>query len=157
MTGVQTCALPICFPVTIAGAGYPLPSGIVLSNASRMVKITWKNTSTTLKGTGSFKIYGGTDSSSLTLLKTISDNDSSFIDSNKISSKTYYYRLKSVDADGVESDFTKAYAIKVSSHVYVSTSGKETAFGSELDPFATFNQAIGAAIVTGKQIGRAHV
>ena len=28
MTGVQTCALPICFPVTIAGSGNVFGSGI---------------------------------------------------------------------------------------------------------------------------------
>jgi|GEM_PF-1003372 len=127
------------------GSGYPLPTNISLSNASRLVKITWKNPTTPLKGTGSYKIFGGTDSTTLSLVKTISDKDSSYVDSNKVSGKTYYYKLKSVDAEGAESDFTKAYAVKVTSHVYVSTTGKETAFGSQADPFATFNQAIGAA------------
>ena len=29
MTGVQTCALPICFPVTIGGAGFPMISSFL--------------------------------------------------------------------------------------------------------------------------------
>ena len=29
MTGVQTCALPICFPVTIGGAGMGMQLGLM--------------------------------------------------------------------------------------------------------------------------------
>ncbi|MEY3920920.1 MAG: hypothetical protein RL634_681, partial [Bacteroidota bacterium] len=127
-------------------AGYPLPSNITLSNAGRMVKVKWTNPITDKKGTGTYKLFGGLDSTSLKFLSNISDRDSSYIDSNRIIGKTYYYKLKSIDADGVESEFTKAYGVVITSYLYVAKTGKETAFGSSDDPFSTINDAITASL-----------
>ncbi|MFN5008829.1 MAG: lectin-like protein, partial [Bacteroidota bacterium] len=123
-------------------AGYPLPTNISLMNASRLVKVKWTNPTTEKKGTGSYKIFAGTDSTAVKLMATVSDKDSSYVDSNKVAGKTYYYKLKSVDADGVESDFSKALSVKVTSYVYIATNGTEKGFGSESDPVQTFNQAM---------------
>jgi len=123
-------------------AGYPLPNNISLMNASRLVKVKWTNPTTEKKGTGSYKIFSGTDSSAVKLVATVSDKDSSYIDSNKVAGKTYYYKLKAVDTDGVESDFTKAFSVKVTSYVYIASNGTEKGFGSESDPVQTFNQAM---------------
>ncbi|MFN5054920.1 MAG: FG-GAP-like repeat-containing protein [Bacteroidota bacterium] len=126
-------------------AGYPLPNNISLTASSRMVKIKWSNPATEKKGTGSYKIFSGTDPDQLVLVKTVTDKDSSYIDSNKVIGKTYYYRMKSVDADGVESDLSASTSIKITSFVYISTTGTEKGFGSDNDAVATFNQALSIA------------
>jgi hypothetical protein len=84
-----------------------------------MVKVKWSNPTTANLGTGSYKLFAGLDSTSLRLIATIANRDSSYVDSNKVAGKTYYYKIKSVDADGVESDFTKAYSISISSYIYI--------------------------------------
>lgn len=122
--------------------GIKLPNTISAKTVSNIVQLKWTNESA--QAVGNYEIHRSLDSFKLTafIVKTIANTATSFLDSN-LANQVYYYRIKAVDANGVESSFSDIITTqKVVNKIYVAPSGNDTNLGSADSPLKTITKAI---------------
>ena len=95
MTGVQTCALPICFPVTIRGGAVDTLRCIGFVNNSRQIELAWQKFNySNLRSQCYFKLADYVNSNLIYL----SDSDISIRE--KITEELGEIKQKDIDKDG---------------------------------------------------------
>ncbi len=85
-------------------AGLQVPHLTVESVSQTAVNLVWNPVSDPLLGLSGYKVYRDTTQAPATLLATLGDT-TRYVDETKSEAITYHYRIKSVDAAGVESPF----------------------------------------------------
>lgn len=122
--------------------GVKLPNTLRAQTVSNVVRLQWTNE--TGQAAGNYEIHRSLDSFKVTsfIVKTLANTTTSFLDSN-LANQVYYYRIKAVDANGVESNFSDIITTqKVVNKIYVATTGVDTNLGSEDSPLKTLSKAI---------------
>jgi hypothetical protein len=122
--------------------GVKLPNTISVKTASNVVKLEWTNE--TGQAAGNYEIHRSLDSFKVTsfIVKKLANTTSILLDSN-LANQVYYYRIKAVDANGVESAFSDIITTqKVGNKIYVAPTGNDTNFGSSDSPLKTLSKAI---------------
>jgi hypothetical protein len=123
-------------------AGVKLPNSISANTVSNIVNLKWTNE--TGQASGIYEIHRSLDSFKVTsfIVKTFANTTMSFLDSN-LGKQVYYYRIKAIDANGVESPFSDIITTqKVANKIYVATTGNDVNFGSSDSPLKTLSKAI---------------
>jgi hypothetical protein len=123
-------------------AGIKLPNTVTAKTVSNIIKLEWKNE--TGQAAGNYEIHRSLDSFKVTsfIVKTLANTTTSFLDSN-LANQVYYYRVKAVDANGVESVFSDIITSqKVVNKIYVATTGNDANLGSTDSPLKTILKAI---------------
>jgi hypothetical protein len=122
--------------------GAKLPTGLTAEAASNAVKISWTNP--TGQVTGKYIIYHSTDSFAKdnSVVDTVLNTTTSLKDANLFIGKNYYYRIKSIDQNGIQSDYSNIVSVKVTSLIYIDPSGNDNNFGSPTAPFKTLGAAV---------------
>ena len=122
--------------------GVKIPNTLRAQTVSNVVRLQWTNE--TGQAAGSYEIHRSLDSFKVTsfIVKTLANTTTSFLDSN-LANQVYYYRIKAVDANGVESNFSDIITTqKVMNKIYVASTGVDTNLGSEDSPLKTLSKAI---------------
>jgi hypothetical protein len=122
--------------------GVKLPNTVSAKTVSNVVRLQWTNE--TGQAAGNYEIHRSLDSFKVTsfIVKTLANTTTSFLDSN-LGKQVYYYRIKAVDANGVESAFSDIVtAQKVANKIYVAPTGNDTNFGSTDSPLRTLSKAL---------------
>jgi hypothetical protein len=122
--------------------GVKLPNSIITKTVSNVIKLEWTNE--TGQATGNYEIHRSLDTFKTTsfIVKTLANTTTSFLDSN-LGKQVYSYRIKAVDANGVESAFSDIItAQKVVNKIYVATTGNDTNLGSADSPLKTLSKAL---------------
>ncbi len=123
-------------------AGVKLPNSISANTVSNIVNLKWTNE--TGQASGIYEIHRSLDSFKVTsfIVKTFANTTTSFLDSN-LGKQVYYYRIKAIDANGVESPFSDIITTqKVANKIYVASTGNDTNLGSSDSPLRTISKAI---------------
>ena len=123
-------------------AGVKLPNTVTASTVSNIIRLQWTNE--TGQAAGNYEIHRSLDSFKVTsfIVKTLANTTTSFLDSN-LANQVYYYRIKAVDANGVESSFSDIITTqKVANKIYVASTGADTNLGSADSPLKTLSKAI---------------
>ena len=122
--------------------GAKLPTALTVQAASNAVKISWTNP--TGQVTGKYIIYHSTDSFAKdnSVVDTVINTTTSVKDANLFVGKTYYYRIKSIDQNGIQSDYSNIVSTKVTSLIYIDPNGNDNNFGSQAAPFKTLGAAV---------------
>jgi hypothetical protein len=123
-------------------AGIKLPNTLTAKTVSNIVKLDWKNEAS--QAAGNYEIHRSLDTFKLTsfIVKTLANTTTSFLDSN-LANQVYYYRIKAVDANGVESSFSDIITTqKVTNKIYVATTGNDANLGSSDSPLKTLSKAL---------------
>jgi len=133
------------FSLTKSGTpnlGAKLPTGLTAQAASNAVKISWTNP--TGQVTGKYIIYHSTDSFAKdnSVVDTVLNTTTSLKDANLFVGKNYYYRIKSIDQNGIQSEYSNIVFVKVTSLIYIDPAGNDNNFGSPTDPFKTLGAAV---------------
>ena len=133
------------FSLTKSGTpnvGAKLPTGLTLQASSSSVKLSWTNP--TGQVTGKYIIYHSIDSfkKDNSVVDTVLNSLTSLKDEKLFAGKTYYYRIKSIDQNGIQSEYSDVVAVKVTGLVYIDPAGNDNNFGSPTDPFKTLGAAV---------------
>ena len=122
--------------------GIKLPNTISAKTVSNIIKLEWTNE--TGQATGNYEIHRSLDTFKTTsfIVKTLANTTTSFLDSN-LANQVYSYRIKAVDANGVESAYSDIItAQKVVNKIYVAPTGNDTNLGSADSPLKTLSKAL---------------
>ena len=125
--------------------GVKLPNTVIAKTVSNIIRLQWTNE--TSQAAGNYEIHRSLDSFKVTsfIVKTLANTTTSFLDSN-LANQVYYYRIKAVDANGIESSYSDIITTqKVASKIYVDskgTTGADTNLGSADSPLKTILKAI---------------
>ena len=122
--------------------GAKLPTDLTAQASSNAVKISWTNP--TGQVTGKYIIYHSTDSFTKdnSVVDTVLNTTTSLKDANLFIGKNYYYRIKSIDQNGIQSDYSNIVSVKVTSLIYIDPNGNDNNFGSPTAPFKTLGAAV---------------
>jgi hypothetical protein len=126
-------------------AGIKLPNTVTAKTVSNIIKLDWKNEAS--QAAGNYEIHRSLDSFKVAsfIVKTLANTTTSFLDSN-LANQVYYYRIKAVDASGVESSFSDIITTqKVAKKIFVDskgTTGADTNLGSADSPLKTLSKAL---------------
>jgi hypothetical protein len=123
-------------------AGIKLPNTVTAKTVSNIIRLQWTNEAS--QAAGNYEIHRSLDSfkAASFIIKTLANTTTSFLDSN-LANQVYYYRIKAVDASGVESSFSDIITTqKVVNKIYVATTGVDTNLGSADSPLKTILKAI---------------
>ena len=121
-----------------------LPTNIVLEGAPRKSKLSW--TLSASDNVSGYKIFKGTSTNTTILLTTLSNTTTSYIDNNLDNETIYYYTIKTVDNNEVESNFSQDYITTPTNTWYVSNTSHSEGFGSNINPYNNIQSAINASI-----------
>jgi len=129
--------------------GAKLPINLVVQSSSSNAKLNWTNP--TGQVAGKYIVYHSTDSFNTknSVVDTLSNTLSSVIHEKLFVGKTYFYRIKSIDENGVESEYSNVVSVKIKGYVYVSSNASnsnDNNFGSAESPLKTILKAISNAI-----------
>ena len=121
-----------------------LPTNIVLEGAPRKSKLSW--TLSASDNVSGYKIFRGTSANPTILLTTLSNTTTSYTDNNLDNEAIYYYTIKTVDNNEVESNFSQDYITTPTNTWYVSNTSQSEGFGSNINPYNNIQSAINASI-----------
>jgi hypothetical protein len=126
-------------------AGVKLPNSISANTVSNIISLKWTNE--TGQAAGNYEIHRSLDSFKVTsfIVKTLASTTTSFLDSN-LANQVYFYRIKAVDANGVESPYSNIITQKVSNKIHVAPTGNDANIGSADSPLKTISKAIANSI-----------
>jgi VCBS repeat-containing protein len=129
--------------ITITDPLPELPTDIVIDTAPRKAKLAW--TSSVSENISGYKIFRGLSENPTDLLTTVSSDDIFFIDNNLTEGTTYYYTIKTIDSNGLESLPSQNFVVTPTNTWYVATTGTASGFGSSSDPYSAIQTAIDGA------------
>ena len=121
-----------------------LPTNITVDTAPRKAKISWTLSSS--NNVTGYKIFKGITPNPTTLLTTVSNSTISYTDTGLTNGTTYYYSIKAVDSNGLESVSSPDLNATPTNTWYVATSGTITGFGSSNQPMSAIQTAIDASV-----------
>ena len=122
--------------------GVKLPNTVIAKTVSNIIRLQWTNEAS--QAAGNYEIHRSLDSFKVTsfIVKTLANTTTSFLDSN-LANQVYYYRIKAVDANGIESSYSDIITTqKVASKIYVASTGNDANLGSLDNPLKTLSKAI---------------
>ncbi|NGZ90221.1 tandem-95 repeat protein [Psychroflexus maritimus] len=128
---------------SIANALPELPSNITVEVAPRKSKLSWTLSSS--NNVTGYKIFKGTSPNPTTLLTTVSNSTVSYTDTELTNGTTYYYSIKSIDSNGLESVSSPDLSATPTNTWYVATTGAIDGFGSSNSPMNAIQTAIDAS------------
>ena len=121
-----------------------LPTNIVVDVAPRKSKLSWTLSSS--NNVTGYKIFKGTSPNPTTLLTTVSNSTVSYTDTGLTNGTTYFYSIKSVDSNELESISSPDLSSTPANTWYVATTGGIDGFGSSNSPLNAIQTAIDASV-----------
>jgi VCBS repeat-containing protein len=121
-----------------------LPTNIAIDSAPRKNKISW--TLSTSPDVSAYKIYRGITTNPTAEIASVSNTTLTYIDSGLTNETPYFYRIKAVKANGLESEYSSEVSGTPTPVWNIAKTGISNGFGSQKDPLLTIQSGIDSSI-----------